>query len=63
MVYGLDCFQQESEHSFSAELFYVETVTMLWAGEQERDAKKSHDVPATFLKISIERLANHRSDS
>lgn len=40
MVYGLDCFRQESEQSFSAELFYVETVNMMWAGEQERDAKK-----------------------
>lgn len=40
MAYGLDCFLEESEQSISAEIFYVESVNMMWAGEQERDAKK-----------------------
>lgn len=40
MVYGLDCFLEESEQSFSAKVFCVEFVNMMWIGEQETDARK-----------------------
>lgn len=56
---ALTVFLEESEQSISAEVFCVEFVNMMCAGKQERDAKKSQDVPVRCCAIffSVNRVS------